>query len=485
MFQNPFKGNYLPSRVPIFGIGRPSLPFPHLWNYRTPLRILETFYSGAEFQEGAGKHNRYLQVLGRYRVFVSRDPKVIKAILSTTGDKEGQFDRDTMPSAGIGRATGFDSLLYANGEVWRRQKKLAASSFSRSNLFQPEKFHGFEQTFRKTVRTRLEALRTYLKENNETSYQVALETEIQVVMLEMLVNNFFGGEIEIEEIRNRYIPSITGLIDHMVEDTIAPRLTSVQQMLFGKSREINQAKAAFEELTDIALSGRAENKGLWAQFKSDADNDLLRSNIRVFLAGALEATTSLASWTLYHLSSQPEMQEEIFQEVKDMENYDPENLGQAIELNKAIQETLRLTPSLYFLPRWASEEIEVKIGNDGSLVVPAKTHVLLDVWHSNRCEDFWGKDVSSYPAKEFAPKRWDVLKEKGISPKEVLHFGFGHGPRVCPGKFLGLLEVGLVVGAFTKMFKFSPAVTPVEAKAGVSTKPAGGLLMDIRLRDIS
>jgi len=62
--------------------------------------------------------------------------------------------------AGIARATGKDSLLYSNGPIWRRQKRLSAEPFSRANLFQPEKFHGFEQTFRKTVAERLEALRS-------------------------------------------------------------------------------------------------------------------------------------------------------------------------------------------------------------------------------------------------------------------------------------------------------------------------------------
>ena len=92
-------------------------------------------------------------------VLVTREPAVIRAVLSATGDKPGQFDRDTAPTTGIARATGEDSLLYANGPLWRRQKRLAAPSFSHTSLFQPEKFHEFEQTFRKTVAERLDALR--------------------------------------------------------------------------------------------------------------------------------------------------------------------------------------------------------------------------------------------------------------------------------------------------------------------------------------
>ena len=158
---NPFGGDCLPTRVSLFGFGRPTLPFPHLWNYKNPIKIFETFYWDAEKKTGSGKHNRYLYLAGLPPVLLTREPAVIKAVLAATGDKPGQFDRDTSPMAGIARATGEDSLLYSNGPIWRRQKRLSAEPFSRANLFQPEKFHGFEQTFRKTVAERLETLRAH------------------------------------------------------------------------------------------------------------------------------------------------------------------------------------------------------------------------------------------------------------------------------------------------------------------------------------
>src|SRR5262245_32995050 len=192
---NPFAGDCLPTRIPLFQFGRPALPFPHLWNYKEPIKIFEAFYWDAEKETGSGKHNRYLYVAGLPPVLLTRDPGVIKAVLSATGDKPGQFDRDTSPTAGIARATGVDSLLYANGPLWRRQKRLSAEPFSRSNLFQPEKFHGFEQTFRQTVAQRLETLRSHQKASGQKVSRLQLEPEIKVVMLEMLVNNFFGGRV--------------------------------------------------------------------------------------------------------------------------------------------------------------------------------------------------------------------------------------------------------------------------------------------------
>ncbi|HEX7898707.1 MAG TPA: cytochrome P450 [Planctomycetota bacterium] len=476
--ENPFAGDVRPTRVGLLGFGRPTLPFPHPWNYREPIRILDTFFWDVERKPGSSRHNRYLDVPGMPHVLVTREPAVIRAVLSETGDQPGQFDRDTAPSAGIARATGEDTLLYANGPLWRRQKKLAAPSFSRTTLFQPEKFQDFERTFRGTVRARLERLRAMPR----AVARVDLEPEINAVMLEMLVNNFFGGSVAYEEIRDRFIPSLTGLIDHMVRDTVGRGLRKAVDALTGRAERLRRERADFEALTDIALSGRKDGRALWAQFKSDAPDDALRGNVRVFLAGALEATSSFASWALSHLARAPEVQERLFEEVKDVDVYDPENLAQSSTLHRVLEETLRLTPSLYFLPRRATADIWVETADGRKLFIPEGTHVVLDVWHANRCEDFWGKAATGYPAGEFAPDRWDVLAKKGRSAREILHFGFGHGPRVCPGKFLGLLEVGLVVGAFVKLFRFRAVRSRLFAKAGVSTKPTDGVRVDLERR---
>lgn len=367
---NPFDGDCRPTRVRLFGRGRPSLPFPHLWNYREPIAILDSFFWGVEGEMGSGKHNRYLDVPGFPHVLVTREPAVIRAVLSATGDKPGQFDRDTAPTAGIARATGEDSLLYANGPLWRHQKRLAAPSFSHSSLFQPEKFHEFERTFRATVAQRLEALRARQLATGEQVTRVALEPEIGVVMLEMLVNNFFGGSVSSDELRSRFVPSLMGLIEYMVRDTVGRTLRAPLRRLSERDAWLRQARDDFEMLTDIALAGRRDGRALWAQFRSDAADEALRSNVRVFLAGALEATTSFASWTLSHLSRARRIQERIHEEVVNIDVYDPDNLAGAEMLNRALEETLRLTPSLYFLPRRTTVDTWIETADNRRLFIP-------------------------------------------------------------------------------------------------------------------
>jgi len=483
---SPFSGDISPTRIPLFAFGsdRASLPFPHPWNYKQPIKILESYFWKSKNEIDSDKHNRYLKIIGFPPVFVTRDPQVIQSIAMNTGDKEGQFDRDTLPSEGIARATGKDSLLYSNGAVWKRQKKLSSSPFRKSTLFQPEQFQEFSETFRITVAKRLQAFENRQKITGSV-VQVPLELEIKAVMLELLTNCFFGTDISNDDIWDRYVPALECVIDHIVSDTVINKVGISIFKVPSFTSKISKVKASykiFEELTDLVLATRQEENGLWKQFKSDVSNDAIRSNIKVFIAGALEATTSYASWVISHLARNPFQQEQVYNEVKSIDDYTPENLKNASKLGNVLNETLRLTPSLYFLPRKATVDTTIKTNDGRKMVIPKGTHILLDVWHANRHEDNWGVAKTGYPANIFEPERWDVIKTKYKEGEEPLHFGFGYGPRVCPGKNLGQMEVALVVGAFVKLFKFKAVNTENLETAGVSTKPKDGVFVQLELR---
>jgi cytochrome P450 len=419
-------------------------------------------------------------------VFVTRDPRIIRAVATDTGDKPGQFDRDTMPSTGIARATGPDSLLYTNGAEWRNQKKLATPPFARTTLFQPEQFHEFEHTFRRTVSQRLDLVRARIAENNGAPFRVALEPEIKAIMLELLVNNFFGADVPYDRIREHYVPSIEGVIDHIVRDTVVNKVgCPLHRMpsIFPGIASAKKAMAGFYDLTDRSICPRHDSggKGLWRQFRSDAPDEALKANVRVFIAGALEATTSYAAWAISHLARNPAAQEKVYQEVKDIDDYTPDTLARLTCLANALDETLRLTPALYFLPRRATTDFTIDLGEGQTFIIPKHTHILLDVWHANRHEDHWGIAATGFPASEFHPERWAALAERDRA--NFMHFGFGHGPRFCPGKNLGQLEVALVVGACIKLFHLTAVNPSTDARVGVSTKPADGALVELQIRE--
>ena len=168
--------------------------------------------------------------------------------------------------------------------------------------------------------------------------------------------------------------------------------------------------------------------------------------------------------------------------MKDINEYTPDNLRQATYLGYVLNETLRLTPSLYFLPRKGTADVWVQTTDGRKMFIPKGIHILLDIWDANRHEDHWGIKVTGHPALSFVPERWADVEAKGQSAKDLMHFGFGFGARICPGQHLGQLEAALVVGAFVKLFTFKSLTPDYQALAGVSTKPRDGTLVELALR---
>ncbi|MDB5319406.1 MAG: cypX, partial [Phycisphaerales bacterium] len=230
------------------------MPFPHPWNYRDPIRILESCFSGADEIQGPGRHNRYLDMFGLTPVLITRDPGMIEAIMIQTGDREGQFDRDTLPFVGIAQATGMNTLLSSNGADWRRQRKMAAAPFGKTKIFQLDRFHEFEETFRRTATARIGALRQRLESGGEKRLTICIEPEVKVIMLEMLTNNFFGAKISHDELRTEYMPALERIIEHIVRDTIFGQLAVVGwgvSLFRSRIKSFREDNAVFERLTDL------------------------------------------------------------------------------------------------------------------------------------------------------------------------------------------------------------------------------------------
>src|SRR5262249_11347311 len=264
-----------------------------------------------------------------------------------------------------------------------------------------------QATFAETFVKRMGALRKLIEKRGVPITRLRLEPEIKGVMLELLANNFFGAKIPYKDIRERFVPCLEISIDHMVRGQVTNPLWLVPNSLMRGPKE-RKAFKAYDALADLCLAWRATDTGLWKRFAGDFTDEQLRPNIKAFLAGALEATTSYASSAISHLARNTRVQEKLFSELKDINDFTPEAINKAEYLSKVLNETLRLTPSLYFLPRKPKIDPWEETSDEKRMLIPAGTHVFLDVWHANRHEDHWGVEATGYPALDFVPERWDA-----------------------------------------------------------------------------
>ena len=395
------------------GSGRPTLPFPHPWNYHAADPHSRNVLLGRGRRAGAGP----AQSLSR-RARVRADPGDARS-----GRHPRHHHRNGRPARAVrSRHAALDRhrprdraatrCSIRNGAIWRRQRKLAASPFGKTTLFQPEMFHEFAETFRGTVaRAARRAARSIWKRAASSRCALQLEPEIKAVMLEMLANNFFGAEIPYDELRNRYVPALERVIDHIVRDTVIEQARhSGPEAARASRRGIAQAKAdyaCFDELTDLVLAGAQGRQGAVEAVQ------VRRARTRRC------AATSRCSWPArskrrrrtragpsrtWPATRRPRRRSS--KRCKDIDDYTPENLEQATYLGHVLDETLRLTPSLYFLPRRATADTWVETADGRKMFIPRGTHILLDVWHANRHEDHWGVAAPAIRRCEFVPERW-------------------------------------------------------------------------------
>jgi cytochrome P450 len=305
-------------------------------------------------------------------------------------------------------------------------------------------------------------------------------------MLNVLVNVVFGADIPHAELRVRYLPAIKNVIAYILLDTVANQLglpvCRLPAVCWQHAR-LKRDRKTFEELVDRVIRTRDDGAGFWPLLTAAGTPQAIRSNVRVFLAGALEATSSYISWALSNLARDPVAQERAYRETLTFTEITPEARERAVYLQSVLAETLRLNNALYFLPRVALRETTLTTSH-GTLTIPADTHLVLATYHMNRCERHWGVEATGYPAAAFAPDRWDAknMEARGRSSKDNLHFGFGHGPRVCVGKHFSEAEAFVCLTLFLRRFKFRAVYPTTDADSGVSTRPRDGVDVEQALR---
>lgn len=466
--RSPFPGTRRVERLPLT-----STAVATLRHFRTPLRILDhVFHTPGDL--------KCLDVPGFPPLLFVRDPELIRQVTVATANN-GDFDRDTLPTQGIARVVGGRNLLYAQGDEWKKHRAAAARAFGVSAVQTATVYHDMETAVRKAVEPQLEELAERVR-RCPTGCRMKLEPDIKAVMLNVLVNILFGSNVPHPELRTKYLPAIEHVIRYILVDTVA-NLFRLSLFKLPGFAALKRDRLILEELADRVIATRSEGAGFWPLLTADGPPEAVRSNVRVFLAGALEATASYIGWTISHLSRHPTVRERAYQEAMTHEELNPAARERAVYLQQVLAETLRLNSALYFLPRVAVRDTSLTTAK-GTLHVPAGTHLMLATYHANRSEEHWGTAATGFPAAMFAPERWAVgnLSGRGKGSKEALHFGFGHGPRVCIGKHFSEAEAFVCLTLFLRRFEFVAANPKLRADSGVSSRPADGVDVVLSLR---
>jgi cytochrome P450 len=163
----------------------------------------------------------------------------------------------------------------------------------------------------------------------------------------------------------------------------------------------------------------------------------------LFLAGH-ETSASTLAWALYLLACQPELQQQVREEVAAAWGERLPDFGDTRQLpltHDVLKETLRLYPPIAFYLREAAHGggcLRDKPVAQGDMVA-------VSPWIVHRHEGLWERP------DEFDPGRF--CTEAGQASARVAYLPFGMGPRACPGAAFATQESLLILAQIVRRYR--------------------------------
>ncbi|MFE1101906.1 cytochrome P450 [Nocardiopsis alba] len=197
----------------------------------------------------------------------------------------------------------------------------------------------------------------------------------------------------------------------------------------------------------------------------------VRDELVTLLLAGHETTASTLSWAFYLVDRNPGTAERLHEEaVRVLGDRPPtyEDLHELTYTTMVVQETMRLYPPVWILPRRSLADDEV-----GGYHVPAGSDVLICPYTLHRRPDSW-EDPERFDPERFDPAHRDGRHRYSYIP-------FGAGPRVCVGSNLGMLEAVFVMASVSRELRLTLAPGHrVVPEPMLSLRVKDGLPMTVR-----
>lgn len=209
-------------------------------------------------------------------------------------------------------------------------------------------------------------------------------------------------------------------------------------------------------------------RALYADLPPDEAAELAVDNALTFYAAGHETTATALSWAIYLLAGQPELQEEARAEALANLDGDVATLADRLPLLRQIlDETMRLYPSALQLIREA-------VADDDMHGIPVKKGELIFVypWVVHRHRQLW-EHPDSFDHSRFTP-------ENKAQQHRFQYIPFGVGPRICVGARFAITEALIILAHWlsARRFRLTPGFAPLPY-GNVTLRPKGGMPLHV------
>ncbi|KYM95608.1 PREDICTED: cytochrome P450 315a1, mitochondrial [Cyphomyrmex costatus] len=333
-------------------------------------------------------------------------------------------------------------LLFMEGEEWWYYRKILNRIMLKSGS---KVFYGPCQ---KAADNLTKEWKTY----SQTDRTIPnLEHELYQWSIEVMLAAMIGSQWHVCEPRLRYDIEDIAMILHQIFTytsslSMLPAKLAMKLRLPVWNKFVKAADSVLEKVRKLVpeMIQLSDNDGILQMIlNNDIRGDKAVRIICDFVIAAGDTTSITMQWVLLLLSNQPELQDRLFDEIKDLSL---ENLLQHQLLRHVWKETLRLYPVAPFITRILPVDSVI-----GGYFVPKGNLILLSLYSS-------GRDENNYVRpNEFWPERWlrtgeDSFKYQGVKDTRA-NVPFAVGVRNCIGQRLAETQLSLTLAQLIKNFK--------------------------------
>ncbi len=363
-----------------------------------------------------------------------------------------------------------EGLITSDGEVHRRQRRIAAPAFHRQRI----------QAYGSIMVERAAAMRDAWREGME----IDVSAEMMRLSLEVVARTLFAQEVTEDILSiNHEVNAIMKLYNFLIalpraEDYLHLPIPGL--MRFRRARKrldevvyrmIAEHRAAGVDRGDL-LSMLLRSRDEEQDHSGMSDEQIRDEVLTIFLAG-YETVANALAWTWMLLGQNPEAEAKLHEELDRVLQGRLPTLDDLPELKyteMVLAESMRLYPPAWAMGRQATRDVAL-----GPYLLPAGTYFFFSQYIIQRSAEHY-PDPLRFDPERFTP-------ENKARRSKFVYFPFGAGSRQCIGESFAWMEATLVLATMAQRWRLR--LIPgqkLEVQPKITLRPKYGIRMVPELR---
>jgi cytochrome P450 len=430
------------------------------------------------FEKWARQYGPFYKLkLGPRDIVVVSDHKAVAAALRDRPEGYSRTTRLEQVWMEMGLPNG---VFGANGETWRRQRRMVMASFD----------PGHVRRYFPSLQGVAHRLAGRWKKAAHGNTVIDLQSDLMRYTVDTIAGLAFGAAVNTLESDQDRIQNHLDKIFPIVFERIFRPLPmhrwwpssadralerSIPEVMAAVNGFVAQARARME--ANPALRETPENllEAMIAaadEPDSGMDDEQVAGNVLTMLLAGEDTTANTLAWMIHLLWQNPQALQTATDEVRrvcaDSTAISLEEMEQLDFVEACALETMRLKPVAPQLPLQTLRDTVL-----GDVYLP-RGIVVVNLMRVDSVSD---AHVAN--AGKFLPQRWleSAQADMAVSSAKRISMPFGAGPRICPGRYLALLEMKMALATLLGHFDILSVGTadgtePVERMAFTMT-PVG------------